>query len=39
MLEAKLGYTPTEADKAELEKMTPRIHVVPRGGSGSGEKA
>ncbi|KAL2126136.1 hypothetical protein VTI74DRAFT_1633 [Chaetomium olivicolor] len=28
--EAKLGYTPTDADKAALEKMTPRIHAVPR---------
>ncbi|KAL2021953.1 hypothetical protein VTK56DRAFT_6372 [Thermocarpiscus australiensis] len=27
---AKLGYAPTEADKAALERMTPKIHVVPR---------
>jgi len=29
-VESKLGFTPTEADKAELEKMTPKIHVVER---------
>ncbi|KAK4165997.1 hypothetical protein QBC43DRAFT_287333 [Cladorrhinum sp. PSN259] len=29
--EEKLGYTPTEADKEALEKMTPKIHTVPRG--------
>ena len=27
---AKLGFTPTEADKAELERLTPKIHVVSR---------
>lgn len=26
----KLGYAPTEADKAALDKMTPKIHTVPR---------
>ncbi|KAK4231299.1 hypothetical protein QBC38DRAFT_495697 [Podospora fimiseda] len=29
--EEKLGYTPTEADKEALERMTPKIHTVPRG--------
>jgi hypothetical protein len=29
-VESKLGFTPTEADKAELEKLTPKIHVVER---------
>ncbi|KAG7288010.1 hypothetical protein NEMBOFW57_007530 [Staphylotrichum longicolle] len=42
-VESKLGLTPTDADKAELERMTPRISVVPRGGAGGsgggGEKA
>ena len=43
-IEAKLGYTATDADKAELEKMIPRVSSVPRGGSsstgaGGGEKA
>lgn len=33
--EAKLGFTPTEADKAALERMTPKIHVVPREGDKS----
>lgn len=28
--EEKLGYTPTEQDKAELDKMIPKIHSVPR---------
>ncbi|AEO67007.1 uncharacterized protein THITE_2021967, partial [Thermothielavioides terrestris NRRL 8126] len=28
--EAKLGLTPSEADRAALERMTPRIHAVPR---------
>ncbi|KAK4156217.1 hypothetical protein C8A00DRAFT_30915 [Chaetomidium leptoderma] len=31
-MEHKLGYTPTAADQAELDKMTPKIHAVPRGG-------
>jgi hypothetical protein len=31
-VESKLGFTPTEADKAELEKMKPKLHVVERGG-------
>lgn len=35
-VESKLGLTPTEADKAELERMTPRISVVPRGSGGGG---
>ncbi|KFA67690.1 hypothetical protein S40285_00970 [Stachybotrys chlorohalonatus IBT 40285] len=26
----KLGYTPTEKDKAELDKMTPHIITVER---------
>ncbi|KAK4130760.1 hypothetical protein BT67DRAFT_445381 [Trichocladium antarcticum] len=26
----KLGIVPTEADKAALDKMLPRIHVVPK---------
>lgn len=26
----KLGFTPTDADKAALEKMTPKIHAIPR---------
>ncbi|KAK4100837.1 hypothetical protein N658DRAFT_507507 [Parathielavia hyrcaniae] len=42
-LESKLGFTPTEADKAELEKLAPRIHAVPRGDAraagGSGASA
>ncbi|KAL2189539.1 hypothetical protein L209DRAFT_749372 [Thermothelomyces heterothallicus CBS 203.75] len=29
-VESKLGFTPTEADKAELEKLAPKIHVVER---------
>ncbi|KAK4033321.1 hypothetical protein C8A01DRAFT_40235 [Parachaetomium inaequale] len=29
-VESKLGFTPTDADKAELEKMTPKIHVVEK---------
>ncbi|EAQ88198.1 hypothetical protein F5144DRAFT_571871 [Chaetomium tenue] len=29
-VESKLGYTPTEADKAELQKLAPKIHVVER---------
>jgi len=29
--EEKLGYTPTEADKAALERLTPKIHAVSRG--------
>ena len=40
-IEAKLGYTATDADKAELEKMMPRVTSVPRGGGGGaagGEK-
>ena len=40
-IEAKLGYTATDADKAELEKMMPRVISVPRGGGGGaagGEK-
>ncbi|GAB1318811.1 hypothetical protein MFIFM68171_09021 [Madurella fahalii] len=28
--EEKLGLTPTEADKAALDKMTPKIHTIPR---------
>jgi hypothetical protein len=28
--EKKFGFTPTEADKAGLEKMTPKLHVVDR---------
>ncbi|KAK4126331.1 hypothetical protein N657DRAFT_670389 [Parathielavia appendiculata] len=28
-LESKLGFIPTEADKAELEKLAPRIHGFP----------
>jgi hypothetical protein len=30
VVEEKLGLTPTEADKAALERMTPKIRVVPR---------
>ncbi|KAL2159839.1 hypothetical protein VTH06DRAFT_1972 [Thermothelomyces fergusii] len=29
-IESTLGFTPTEADKAELEKLAPKIHVVER---------
>ncbi|KAK4244986.1 hypothetical protein C7999DRAFT_43411 [Corynascus novoguineensis] len=29
-IESKLGFTPTEADKAELDKIAPKIHVVER---------
>ncbi|KXX73100.1 hypothetical protein MMYC01_210449 [Madurella mycetomatis] len=28
--EEKLGLTPSEADKAALDKMTPKIHAIPR---------
>ncbi|KAK4204130.1 hypothetical protein QBC40DRAFT_261897 [Triangularia verruculosa] len=28
--EEKLGYTPTEQDKAELDKMIPKLHTVSR---------
>ncbi|KAK0735893.1 hypothetical protein B0T21DRAFT_412482 [Apiosordaria backusii] len=28
--EQKLGYTPTEQDKAELDKIIPKIHTVSR---------
>ncbi|ROW14637.1 hypothetical protein VPNG_03236 [Cytospora leucostoma] len=28
--EEKFGYTPTEQDKASLEKLKPKIHVVDR---------
>lgn len=29
-VEEKLGYTPTEADKEALDRLTPKIHVVER---------
>ncbi|KAL2267514.1 hypothetical protein VTJ83DRAFT_4791 [Remersonia thermophila] len=29
-VEEKLGYVPTEADKAELEKLKPKLHVISR---------
>ncbi|KAK3688127.1 hypothetical protein B0T22DRAFT_479400 [Podospora appendiculata] len=28
--EDKLGYTPTEADKAALDRMTPKVQVIDR---------
>ncbi|KAK3940620.1 hypothetical protein QBC46DRAFT_341292 [Diplogelasinospora grovesii] len=28
--EEKFGFTPTEADKRELEKLTPKIQVIDR---------
>jgi hypothetical protein len=28
--EAKLGLTPSEADKEALERITPRVHAMPR---------
>ncbi len=28
--EEKFGFTPTEEDKAALERLTPKIHVVER---------
>ncbi|KAK4181897.1 hypothetical protein QBC36DRAFT_1298 [Triangularia setosa] len=28
--EEKLGYTPTEQDRVELDKMIPKIHSVSR---------
>lgn len=30
LAEEKFGYTPSEQDKAELEKMKPRVLVVDR---------
>ncbi|KAK3306640.1 uncharacterized protein B0T15DRAFT_492173 [Chaetomium strumarium] len=32
--EAKLGLTPSEADKAALERVKPRVVVVPKVGDG-----
>ena len=29
-VEEKLGYTPTEEDKAALDRMTPKFHAVER---------
>lgn len=29
-VEEKLGYTATEEDKAALDRLTPKIHVVDR---------
>ncbi|KAB5572364.1 hypothetical protein GE09DRAFT_1216929 [Coniochaeta sp. 2T2.1] len=28
--EEKFGFTPTEEDKAALDRLTPKIHVVER---------
>lgn len=30
--EEKFGYKPTEQDNDELEKYTPKIHVIDKGG-------
>ncbi|KAL2120527.1 hypothetical protein VTJ04DRAFT_4554 [Mycothermus thermophilus] len=29
-IEEKLGLVPTEADKEKLDKLLPKIHVIPR---------